>query len=93
MSYCSCSDHVFHFILFSYRLDKVKKNNLFVQGLRYFLTKYPYLHKIDKFYVNIKTKKFTVKYNHTLVEVAERGMDNEAFDTIVQLVKGHDKED
>lgn len=50
------------------------------------ISKYPYLHKIDKFYINIRTKEFYVKYNRKLQKVAGKSMDDEAFNEVNAII-------
>lgn len=66
-----------------------------VRFLKERIAKYPFLHKIDKVYVNIKTRELTVQVNRKHIKILTENtrkkseiclMDQEAFDYIKNIV-------
>lgn len=55
---------------------------LFVNTLKARISNHPYLHKIDKLYVNITTKEFFVQANRKLERATNKRMDDKIFENI-----------
>lgn len=58
--------------------------------LRSRISKFPYLHKIDKLYVNIATKEFYVQANRKLEKATDKKMDDKIFENIGKTLKSRD---
>lgn len=51
----------------------------------------PFLHKLDKFYINLKTKDVTVKVNRKQHKIMSFEIDDDAFEGIKELIVGEHK--
>lgn len=59
-----------------------------VKFFKKLLTKHVYIHKIDKVYVNIKTKKFSLRYFDRYEKIfSSFGVSNSMNDTDFELVR------
>lgn len=84
----------------SNRLDKNQVDELpmwprtIVKVCTHLITKYPFIHKIDKVFLNMKTKEVTVEVNQKQVEILTTRdnmsqkylMNQQSFDQIKQIL-------
>lgn len=90
----------FNLILFLnitfYRLGKTATDKLsfgrklFIKLSKWLIAKNPFIHKIGKIYVNIKTKEITTEIHRRQVPIIDKKMSGKSFEKILALVDRDD---
>lgn len=61
--------------------------------LKWLIASNPFLHKLDKFYVNLKTKDITIEVNRKHLKLIKIKIEDDAFEGIKNLIVFDDKDD